>query len=163
MSDNAFETKFHSSSGTRSAALLVGSYAAALCWIGSVWILIAVPALVLAAGWFLAPPALLSLILWFFWLQGRERSVHREPQHLLLRRRHALNPTSIAVPRTSRSGFSRSLLLVAVYTAVLAWGGLVLMVLNGAALGLSPYVLVIPLIATVLAIFASAYRGRRQA
>jgi hypothetical protein len=163
MSDNAFEMRFHSSSGTRGAALLVGSYAVALCWVGSVWMLIAVPALLLAAGWFLAPPAVLTLILWFFWLQGRERPARREPQHLHLRRRHALDPSSIAVPPASRSAFSRSLLLVAVYTAVLAWGGLVLMVWNGAALGLGPYVLVIPLIGTVLAIFASAYRGRAQA
>lgn len=162
MSDNAFETRFHSISGTRSAVLLVGSYAAALCWIGSVWILVAVPELVLAAGWFLAPPALLTLILWFTWLQGRQRPVRREPQHLHLRRRHALVPSSTAVPLASRSASSHSLLLVAVYTAVLAWAGLILMVSNGAALGLGPYILVIPLIATLLAIFASAYRGRAQ-
>lgn len=50
--------------------------------------------------------------------------------------------------------------MVSVYTAALSWAGLFLMAWNGAAWALGSALLVLPLLATLLAIFAWGYRGR---
>lgn len=144
----------------RQDVLLVGLYAAALCWIGAALAVVSIPGFALTLGWFLAPPAMLTLGVWAVWLRGRERPATREPQHLHLRGRHALRASAEPAPRTPRSALSASLLTVSAYTAALAWAGLLAMAFNGTAFLLGSAVLIVPLMATLLALFAWAYRGR---
>ena len=150
-------------SSLRQGVLLVGWYAAVLCWASALWMLASIPGLAHAPGWFLAPPTALTLALCAVWLQGRERPARREPRHKHVHRRHVLHPVLPPAPALPRSPLSRSLLVVSVYTAALTWGGLILMAWNGAAWVVGSVFLIVPLLATLLAIFASAYRGRVQA
>ncbi|GAB3530941.1 hypothetical protein GCM10027403_00490 [Arthrobacter tecti] len=152
-----------SKSALRGGALTVGLYAILLCWFGVAWMIVTIPGLFYSSAWFLAPAAVLTLVLCARWFKGRERAAPRKPRHVHVRRRHVARAVVVgAAQRGPRSPLSRSLLIVFVYTATLAWGLLVLMAWNGAAWVLGSVLLGLPLLATLLATFAWAYRGRPQ-
>lgn len=158
MSENAYGMTAPAGA-LRQTVLLVGLYAAALCWVGAAIVAFSTPGASFAIGWFLTPPALLTLGVWVVWLRGRERPPRRAPLHLHRRGRHAVRPSGAPAP-PPRSAFSKSLLTVSVYTAALAWGGSLFLAWNGVAYVLGSIILAVPLLATLFAIFASAYRGR---
>lgn len=148
-------------SALRGSVFLVGCYTAALCWAGAAWILVAIPALTFSAGWILMPPAALTLVLWAVRFQGRERPPRREPRHVHARRRHVAGAVVESAPPGPRSMLSRFLLVLSAYTAALTWA-LIFLLAGNDAWALQPTFLVVPLLATLLAIFAWAYRGSPQ-
>lgn len=162
MSGNAFGMAA-SNNTVRWSVVLVGSYAAVLCWIGAALAVVSIPGFAFSLGWFLVPPALLTIAVWMVWLQGRERQARREPRHIHVGGRHVVRPSSEPAERLPRSPLSRSLLAVSCYTAALAWGGLFAMAWNGVAFVLGSVVLIVPLVATLFALFAWAYRGHPRA